>query len=922
MISNPMPPSPTSAVPDLAGRSVWVIDTLSRVYQLFHALPEMSSPQGTPVAAIYGFTRDLLDIIEKKKADYLFCALDAPGPTFRHEKFADYKANRAEMPADLVPQIPLVRRLLGVMGIPCLELAGYEADDILATIATQVAEQGGTCVLATSDKDARQVLSDQVRLLNLRTNAFMGVDELRADWGIRPDQVVDYLTLVGDSADNVPGVPLIGPKIASELLRQHETLDHLLAHPESVAGKKRQENLRTHGDVARASRELIRLDTAVPVDVPWEAGRLHAPDAESLAAFLQEMGFQSLVGKARQSAAAATQAEPKPAAKPAGGQRTMFDLDGEAETAAAAEPAAWECPADAAALATVVARLRAAAPVAICVATKPEGRLLTPPAGMALAAGDVQAWVGPDLIRAEGPLAALLADAAVAKVGHDLKRQLVALRTAGIDLAGLGFDTLLAAYLLDAGERNHGLADVARRQGIAVDDGAAAGLERPSDQAQATLACQLVQSLQPSLAAGLDATGLMKLFRDVELPLADVLAAMEHRGVRIDCGVLATLSGEYATRLAALEQEIHGLAGHPFSIASPLQVRVVLFDELGLPVVKRTKTGPSTDAEVLEELALLHPLPAKLLEHRKYAKLKSTYVDAIPALVEPATWRIHTTFNQTVTATGRLSSSDPNLQNIPIRTSEGQQIRAAFLPREPGWRFIAADYSQIELRILAHLSGDERMRQAFAAHEDIHTSTAAAVFGIDATAVTAEMRRTAKAVNFGILYGQSGFGLAKALGIPQADATAFIAAYFQSFAGAAAFMDEILDRCRRDGHVTTMLGRRRTIAGVRDHAGRRNSAGILALSLPERTAINTVVQGSAADLIKLAMLRVAHRLEATRMQAAIVLQIHDELVLESPANETAATERLLLDEMGQAMQLDVPLEVSVHTGGTWAECEK
>jgi DNA polymerase-1 len=310
------------------------------------------------------------------------------------------------------------------------------------------------------------------------------------------------------------------------------------------------------------------------------------------------------------------------------------------------------------------------------------------------------------------------------------------------------------------------------------------------------------------------------------------------------------------------------------------------------------------------------------LEHRKYAKLKSTYVDALPALVEPSTGRIHTTFNQTVTATGRLSSSDPNLQNIPIRTREGQQIRAAFLPREPGWRFIAADYSQIELRILAHLSGDERMRTAFAAHEDIHTRTAATVFGVDPAAVTAEMRRAAKAVNFGILYGQSAFGLAKALGIPQPDAATFIAAYFQSFAGAAAFMDEILDRCRRDGHVTTMLGRRRTIAGVRDRAGRRTAAGILALSLPERTAINTVVQGSAADLIKLAMLRVARRLQAARMQSAIVLQIHDELVLESPAAETAATERLLLDEMGQAMQLDVPLEVSVHTGGTWAECEK
>jgi DNA polymerase-1 len=925
MISGPMPSSPPSAAPDLAGRSVWVIDTLSRVYQLFHALPEMTSPQGTPVAAIYGFTRDLLDIVEKKRPDYLFCALDAAGPTFRHEKFADYKANRAEMPADLVPQIPLVRRLLEVMGIPCLELAGYEADDILATIATQVTEHEGSCVLATSDKDARQLLSKYVRLLNLRTNTFMGPDELLADWGIRPDQVVDYLTLVGDSADNVPGVPLIGPKIASELLREHGTLDHLLTHPESVAGKKRQENLRTHGDAARASRELIRLELAVPIDVPWEAGRVHAPDADTLAAFLQEMGFQSLVGKARQSAANAKQASGGQATtKPAGGQQTMFDLDAEPVAERPVADVAWETPADATAGVALLARLRSAAPVTICVATT-EARPAAP-VGMALAAGDVRAWfgeesLGHEWLAADGPLAALLADAGVAKEGHDLKRQHVALRSAGLALAGTTFDTLLAAYLLDAGERNHGLAEIARRQGIDAGIEPVA-LERPLDREAATRACRLAQTLRPALAAGLEAAGLGRLFADVELPLAAVLAGMEHRGVQLDCGVLAALSAEYATRLAALEAEIHALAGHPFSIASPLQVRAVLFDELGLPVVKRTKTGPSTDAEVLEELAPLHPLPAKLLEHRKYAKLKSTYVDALPALVAPATGRIHTTFNQTVTATGRLSSSDPNLQNIPVRTREGQQIRAAFLPREAGWRFVSADYSQIELRILAHLSGDERMRQAFAAREDIHTSTAAAVFGIDTAAVTPEMRRTAKAVNFGILYGQSGFGLAKALGIPQADAAAFIAAYFQSFAGAAAFMDDVLDRCRRDGHVTTILGRRRTIAGVRDRAGRRTSAGILALSLPERTAINTVVQGSAADLIKLAMLRVASRLESSGMRAAIVLQIHDELVLECPADEAAATERLLLEEMGQAMALDVPLEVSIHAGGTWAECEK
>ena len=943
--------------PDLHGKTVWAIDTLSRVYQLFHALPEMASPEGTPVSAVFGFTRDLLDIIEKKKPDYLVCAIDAPGPTFRHEKFADYKGTRAEMPADLVPQIPLIRRLLDVMGIPCLEMSGFEADDLLATLAVRTVAAGGDCIIATSDKDARQLLGDHVRLLNLRNNLIFGRDELLADWGIRPDQVVDFLSLVGDAVDNVPGVPGIGPKIAAELLKTHDTLDHVLAHADDVAGAKRRENLRLHADTARAGRELIRLDTAVPIVIPWEAGLRHPPDAAALADFLREMGFKSLLSKVLQTAAVkpARAVAPKPpdATPRRRGQQTFLDLDGtdDPDGMAAAEkgssmplavqpavhPVVHEVPLDEAALSGVVARLRASAPIAICSVRQQDAASrvtsMSPPAGLAVATADVAAWVTAERLTASPSLRGLLADPAVPKTGHDLKRHSLTLRAAGIELAGCAFDTLLAAYLLDAGERNLGLAEVSRRYGVdpqgAIDDGNPdqgaldpVHLDQPANAAQAVAACRVTRELAACLPAALAEAGLASLFAELEMPLASVLADMEYRGVRIDLPTLAVLSTEYAGKLATLEAEIHNLAGHPFAIASPLQVRAVLFDELGLPVVKRTKTGPSTDAEVLEELAPLHPLPGLLLEHRKYTKLKSTYVDSLPALVEPTTGRIHTSFNQTVTATGRLSSSDPNLQNIPTRTAEGQQIRAAFLPREPGWRFIAADYSQIELRILAHLSGDEAMRRSFAIGEDIHTSTAAAVFGSESSAVTSAMRRTAKAVNFGILYGQSSFGLAKSLGIPQGDAAAFIAAYFRSFAGAEAFMDDVLDRCHRDGGVTTMLGRRRAITGVRDRAGRRSAAGVFALSLPERTAINTVVQGSAADLIKLAMLGVDRRLKATAARATIVLQIHDELLLESPAAETEAVRQIVVDEMQRAMQLDVPLEVSVHEGGTWAECEK
>lgn len=909
-------PSKTS-VPELAGKTVFALDLLSRVYQLFHALPEMTAPDGRPVSVVFGLTRDLLDIVEKRRPDYLFCGMDAAGPTFRHERFEAYKANRAEMPADLVPQIPLVRRLLDVMGIPCLELAGFEADDVLATLATQVVAAGGLCTIATSDKDARQLLGDRVDLLNLRNNAKLGVAELEAEWGIRPDQVVDFLALVGDAVDNVPGVPGVGPKIAGELLRAYDTLDGVLGNIDKVSGAKRKENLATHAATAREGRELIRLETAVPLEIPWEAGMRHDPDPEALAAFLREMGFRSLLGRVQVRAAV-----------PAGKRQaaTLFDMDADPAVAEAARQISNVIlPVAESEVTAFIERLKSEAEIVVCVALPKPATPMSRPTGLAMAAADAVAWFSIDQIEHHEQLRSLLANASIRKIGHDLKRHDVALRTLGITLAGGSFDTLLAAYLLEAGERNLGLVETCRRHGIGnivpSDPAAGAAIELPADPPAAAAHCAAVTALARVLPQALDEAGLASLYHALEVPLARLLADMECRGVRVNVDLLAGLSTEYASRLASLEAEIFALAGRTFSIASPIQLRTVLFDDLGLPVIKRTKTGPSTDAEVLEELAPRHPLPAKLLEHRRYSKLKSTYVDALPALVDPGTGRVHTTFNQTVAATGRLSSSDPNLQNIPIRTAEGQQIRAAFVPGPPGWQFVAADYSQIELRVLAHLSGDTAMLDAFATGADIHVRTAAAVYGVTEGDVTDAMRRTAKAVNFGILYGQSGFGLAKSLGIPQAEAVAFIAAYLASFAGAAAYMDEVLDRCRLDGHVTTILGRRRSISGVRDREARRGSGGVPALTLPERTAVNTVVQGSAADLIKLAMLAVDRRLRAERLEAALVLQIHDELLFETPASEVDSVARLAEEEMRGAMQLDVPLEVSISSGATWAECD-
>jgi len=903
-------------VPDLTGKHVFAIDLLSRVYQLFHALPEMTAPDGRPVSVIFGLTRDLLDIIEKRKPDYLFCGMDAAGPTFRHDRYEAYKANRAEMPVDLVPQIPLARRLLEVMGIPCLELPGFEADDILATLSARVAAAGGTCTIATSDKDARQLLSDRVHLLNLRNNAALGIPELASEWGIRPDQVVDFLALVGDAVDNVPGVPGIGPKIAGELLQKFETLEGVLANIDKVSGAKRKENLATHAATAREGRELIRLETDAPIDIPWGAGARHEPDPEALASLLRELGFRSLLGRVK--------AKVPPAEPAARRQRaTLFDMEAEPETGSHGSGDVSE-PTSAAEADAAVAKLRASGEVVMGVALPKAATPMTRPIGIALAGGGIVAWFSADQLASHEPLRALLADAMLKKCGHDLKRHDVALRTLGITLAGASFDTLLAAYLLEAGERNLGLVETCRRHDlghVVSGDAVQAGtIEHPADAPGAAAHLSAVSALCEVLPTALDRAGLSPLYHDLEMPLALLLAGMECRGVRVDTAMLATLSTEYAARLATLEKEIHAIAGKAFSIASPIQLREVLFTELGLPVIKKTKTGASTDAEVLEELASQHPLPAKLLEHRRYAKLKSTYVDALPLLVDPGTQRVHSTFNQTVAATGRLSSSDPNLQNIPIRTAEGQQIRAAFVPGDPGWRFVAADYSQIELRVLAHLSGDTAMKDAFGSGVDIHVRTAAAVYGVAEDEVDDAMRRTAKAVNFGILYGQSGFGLAKSLGIPQTEAVAFIAAYLATFAGAAAWMDDILDRCRRDGHVTTILGRRRGITGVRDREGRRGPGGVPALTLPERTAVNTIVQGSAADLIKLAMLAVDRRLRAEQLRAALVLQIHDELILEAPTDEVAAVERLAAEEMRGAMKLDIPLDVSVSSGATWAAC--
>ncbi|MDX1964382.1 MAG: DNA polymerase I [Pirellulales bacterium] len=906
--------------PDLRGKTVWGIDSMSLIFQVFHAVPEMTSPQGLPVNAVFGFTRDLFAILEQKRPDYLFCAYDLDGPTFRHELYAPYKQNRSDMPPDLIPQIAMIRRVLETLEIPILELAGYEADDLLATLARRVEAAGGECVLVTADKDYRQLITDRVRLYSMRKNQYFDAAMLLTEWGVAPGQVIDYQVLVGDAVDNIPGVPLIGPKIATELLQKYGTLENIFANAHALTGEKRKQNLLAARDQTVLARQLVRLETDVNIEIPWAAAACRGFCPQSAQELFAELGFHALTNKMRGEQL----------------RQAPVKLEATYQTIDTPEKLAW-----------LAAELGQVAQFSLDTETTHIHPRWAEIVGISCAWQQGEAYYIPiraperdqclDLQLVLDVLRPILENPAIGKIGQNLKYDLIVLRSAGVETRGVVFDTMVASYLLDAGERNHNLDELASRYlnhkttTIAELIGTGKAQKRmdevPVEQITHYAAedADIPLRLEPLLTAKLAQRQLTDLNQRVEVPLIDVLADLEYQGIRVDAAQLRDLSGKYEIVLERLEAEIHALAGRSFNIASPKQLQEVLFTEQKLPVLKRTKTGPSTDVEVLEELALQHPLPAKIIEYRQISKLKNTYIDALPELIHPATGRVHASFHQAVAATGRLSSSDPNLQNIPIRTESGREIRAAFLPGNPDWRLVAADYSQIELRVLAHYSGDETMCQAFQNDEDIHARVASQVFHVPLDQVTSAQRRVAKAVNFGIIYGQSPFGLAKALGIEQTAAAEFIDAYFRGYPGVAAFMEQVLADCARQGYVGTILGRRRAITGVKPpnpaHAALPPSASQRQKSLPERTAINTVIQGSAADLIKLAMLAIHRRLSSENWQTKMLLQIHDELVFEAPPTEIDAISELIEQEMTGVMQLKVPLKVDLKAGRTWAECE-
>ncbi|MEM9352845.1 MAG: DNA polymerase I [Planctomycetota bacterium] len=898
------------------------MDSHSLIFQVFHALPEMTGPRGEPVGAIYGFVRDIVQLIETEKPDALLCAFDLSGPTFRHELYSDYKLDRGEMPADLALQIPRIEELMGAMGIPVISREGFEADDVLATVARLADEAGARCLIVTGDKDCRQLITEHVAVYNIRKQEVYDAKALAADWGVRPDQVVDFQALVGDKIDNVPGVPLIGPKLARELLEKYETLDRVLDHAEEVAGAKRRQNLIEYRDQALLSRQLVRLDTRVPIEPDWEACRLGGFDDELLASLMQEFGFRSLADKVLSMNPSGARFRPEAV------ESTYTLVDTPEKFAAFLEELRQQ---DLIAIDTETTDIepRRAEIVGYAISWEEATGYYLPVRGPE---GDAVL----DETATADALRPILEDPAVAKVGQNLKYDIVVLRGAGIELQGVEFDTMVASYLLDAGERSHNLDVLSRKylghETIKIDEliGKGKNQKRMDEVPVAAVApyagedADLTLRLRAPLLERLEEEGLEQLNSELEAPLVPVLADLEWTGISVDTDRLAELSRDFTGKLEALAAEIEELAGHPLNIGSPKQLARVLFEELGLPVVKRTKTGPSTDAAVLEELAPMHPLPEKIVEYRQYSKLLSTYVDALPTMLHPGTGRIHASFNQVVAATGRLSSSGPNLQNIPVRTAEGRQIRSAFRAAPEGWKLLAADYSQIELRVLAHFSGDETLREAFQNGEDIHTTVAAKVAGVDPSEVTADMRRNAKAVNFGIIYGQSPFGLSKALGISQDEAALFIESYFANYPGVVEFLTRTLDECRQVGRVETLLGRRRAISGVRPvEAGMRDpkTGGLRQMNLPERTAVNTVIQGSAADLIKVAMLRLSRRLKEERFESRMLLQIHDELVFEAPADSIGGLAAVVVAEMESAAELDVPLQVDVKTGDTWDDCE-
>jgi DNA polymerase-1 len=887
-----------------------LVDGSSYLYRAFHAMPSFTSSKGEPTGAVYGVTNMLRKLLAQEDPEYIAVVFDAKGKTFRDDIFPEYKAHRPPMPDELAAQIDSIHDVVRALGIPLLQIEGVEADDVIGTLARAAAVAGMDTLVSTGDKDMAQLVDGQVRLVDTMKDVVYDRAAVIEKFGVPPERIVDYLALVGDSSDNIPGVPGVGPKTAAKLLAQYGSLDDVVAHAGEVSGKV-GESLRG----ALAQLPLARALATIRCDVPLAQGprdlRRAAPDEAGLRELFARFEFKTW----------------------------LAELGGVARATAASTSTRdrYQAITDIAALDAWLARLAGAQLVAFDTETTSLDAMQAELVGVSFTdkAGEgayvplahdypgVPAQLARDAVLAR--LRPLLEDAARPKVGQNLKYDLNVLANHGVTLRGLRFDTMLESYVLDSTASRHDMDSLALKylgyKTLKYEDVAGKGKnqinfrEVPVEQATAYAAedadvtLRLHETLWPRLSEN---PALVTLFEDIEMPLVPILARMERHGVRIDVEMLREQSRELERRILDIEREAHGQAGQVFNIGSPKQIQEVLYDKLKLPVLRKTPTGQASTAEdVLAELALDYPLPQLILEHRSLSKLKSTYTDKLPEMINPRTGRVHTSYHQAVAATGRLSSADPNLQNIPVRTAEGRRIRQAFVA-DPGYKILSADYSQIELRIMAHLSGDVGLQRAFAGNQDIHRATAAEVFGVAPELVSDEMRRNAKAINFGLIYGMSAFGLARQLKIERAAAQAYVDLYFARYPGVKEFMERTRALAHQQGYVETLFGRRLYLTEINaSNQARRQGA--------ERAAINAPMQGTAADLIKRAMIAVDRWLEESAVDASMIMQVHDELVFEIAGPDVDRASEAIRQCMVNVAKLDVPLVVDVGIGDNWDE---
>ncbi|MCH8214456.1 MAG: DNA polymerase I [Proteobacteria bacterium] len=921
-------------------RHVFLIDGSGFIFRAYHALPkEMTRPDGTLVNAVYGFTTMIMKLVEETDADHIAVLFDTARRTFRNDIYPAYKANRPPPPDDLIPQFALVREATRALNIAAVELAGYEADDLIATYTRQAREAGAEVTIVSSDKDMMQLVGEGVTMLDAMKNRRIGPEQVREKFGVGPDRVIDVQALAGDSSDNVPGVAGIGVKTAAALINEYGDLDTVLARAGEIKQPKRRQALIEQAGNARISRDLVTLRDDVPVTDTIDSFAVREPEAEVLLGFLREQAFKSLLGK-MESRLAPAAAGARAGGAPPAPEETAYELVQGTEALKRWIAQAYEAGvvavdtettsldamrADLVGLSLSIGAGRACyVPLAHTTPARQGSLDLGDGGGGKGAAGEAPPLQIP-VDEALALLKPLLGDASVLKIGHNIKYDMHVLRRHGIPVTPVD-DTMVLSYVLEGGLHGHGMDELAAlhldHQTIKFKDVAGTGKTRitfdqvPLDKAldyaaeDADVTGRLHRLLKPRLVA----EHMVGVYETIERPLIPVLEQMERTGIRVEAGQLKRLSDDFAVRLEGLQEKIHGLAGHPFNVGSPKQLGEVLFDEMGLPGAKKSgKTDAYvTSADVLEDLAAQgHDLPARVLDWRQLAKLKNTYTDTLVGEINPATGRVHTSYNQTGASTGRLSSSNPNLQNIPVRTEEGRKIRRAFVA-EKGWTLLSADYSQIELRLLAHVAGIEALKDAFRDGIDIHALTASQVFGVPVEGMDPMVRRQAKAINFGIIYGISAFGLARQLGIPRSQAGAYIKAYFERYPGIRDYMERTKVEARAQGYVTTLFGRKCHLRGINDKNPARKS-------FAERAAINAPLQGGAADIIKRAMVRLPGALLDASLSARMLLQVHDELVFEVPEAEVDDTAALVKKVMGSAASLEVPLVLDTGVGYNWDE---